>query len=239
MISTPLILLPGLGADSSLFSEQKKVLGSQLITPAWISPKENESLSEYCRRFSAEIILSLSQSGLREFFLGGFSFGGMAALELASAISQSHPGKVKGVLLISSGRTNKIIRRSFKLQSLIARNVPNSLLKMILEQQMLWQFVQMEQLNAEQTAQLKTMLNRLDIPFFKWSLGACAGWNPGEQTFFPKLKVPVFEIQGEKDPIIPFSSETGVVTLRGAKHLIQYTHAQEVNQWLNSIIQNG
>lgn len=238
-MSIPLILLPGLGADSGLFFEQEKVLGRKLITSAWIPPHPDESLSVYCQRFAEELVKQLTQAQVSEFFLGGFSFGGMAALETASALSLIHPGKVKGVVLISSGRTKKILRKSFKIQAWLGKRLPNSLLQMILEKQMLQQFVQMESLNPEQTAQLKTMLSRLDIHFFKWSLGACAGWNPGEQYLVPELKFPVFEIQGEKDPIIPSSSETGVVTLRGAKHLIQYTHAQEVNQWLNSITQNG
>jgi len=239
VMGVPFILLPGLGADSGLFSEQKKFFGEQLLTLHWIAPEKNETLSEYCLRFSTVLMQNISQLGVKEFFLGGFSFGGMAALELASTLSLSHPGKVKGVLLISSGRTSKIIRRSFKFQASVGRKVPNTLLKMILEQQMLQQFVHTENLNAELTDRLKTMLNTLDIQFFKWSLGACAAWNPQERYLSPQLEFPIFEIQGENDPIIPFSTETGVITLRGAKHLIQYTHAQEVNQWLSSITQNG
>lgn len=234
-----LILFPGLGADSCLFSEQRKFFGDRLFTPDWIVPRGSEELSEYCHRFAPQL---LSSSVLRDkstVYLGGFSFGGMAALELASFINQKNPGKVKGVVLISSGRTKQIIRVSFRIQALIGAQLPQKFLEWALYQQMIHQFVKSEKLNAKHAKELSMMLKKIDIVFFKWSLRACATWNPKSNYLPPQISFPVFEIQGENDPIIPFSSESDVVTLTGAKHLIQYTHSREVNQWLEQIIQNG
>lgn len=239
MKSPTLILFPGLGADSSLFAEQKKSFGDSLFTPDWIVPKSSEGLSEYCHRFAPQLLSSTVLRDKSAFYLGGFSFGGMAALELAAFINQKNPGKVKGVVLISSGRTKQIIRVSFRIQALIGARLPQKFLEWALYQQMIHQFVKGERLNAKHANELSIMLKSIDFSFFKWSLRACATWNPKNSYLTPKFSVPVFEIQGENDPIIPFSSESDVVTLTGAKHLIQYTHSREVNQWLEQIIQNG
>lgn len=234
----PVVLLPGLGANTSLFLEQKKFFGDQLVTPVWIAPYKNENLAQYCNRF-AESLLKRELADYGEVFLGGFSFGGMASLELAHIFKTQDKLKVKGVFLISSGRTKKILRSPFKIQATLGSLVPDMLLKLVLEKQMLKRFLQDESLSAEQSSCLKEMVESLDVEFFKWSLKACAHWDPKEKFLNPQKGFSIFEIQGEKDAIIPLSCEEGVVTLKNAKHLIQYTHAKEINQWLDQIIQNG
>lgn len=234
-----LILFPGLGADSSLFSEQRKFFGDRLFTPDWIVPKSSEGLTEYGRRLASYLQsqpVLMSSNGI---YLGGFSFGGMVALEIADAVNQKYPGKVKGVILISSGRTQAIIRAPFRIQAIIGSILPSGCLKWALQRQLIYKFVRSEGLNSEHAEQLAVMLRNIDFRFFKWSLRACASWSPKDQYLPPQVSFPVFEIQGENDPIIPFSNESDVVTLTGAKHLIQYTHSREVNQWLEQIIQNG
>ncbi|NDC25771.1 MAG: alpha/beta hydrolase, partial [Proteobacteria bacterium] len=235
----PIILFPGLGADSDLFFEQKKYFGDRLFTLDWIAPISQECLADYCHRYADQFLGSSTFKESNGVYLGGFSFGGMAALEIGSAVHQKYPGKVKGVLLISSGRTQQIIRPLFQIQALIGARLPNGILKWVLNQQLVHGFLERESLSAEQAAQLATMLKKIDFSFFKWSLIACATWNPGVRYQSAQAPFPIFEIQGEKDPIIPFSNESEVVTLSGAKHLIQYSHSREVNQWLEQITHNG
>jgi len=234
-MKTPIILFPGLGADHNLFLEQKKAFGTQIITPSWIPAQKNESLSQFSKRYS-EHLLKNELSQFSGGFLGGFSFGGMVALELSNLFSQSGTFKVKGVLLISSGRTNSIIENSFKWKAKIAAKFPKSLLKWILKKQMLSQFIRTENLTPEQADCLKRMTAHLDMNFFQWSLLACSKWNPGRRFSSSSVGFPILEIQGEQDQIIPFSKEPGVTTLSNAKHLIQYTHPQETNQWIRKAV---
>src|SRR5262245_33260701 len=75
--TTPrLIMLPGLGADARLLTPQAAAFPG-LVTPAWIEPKRNESLPDYAARFAATFALS------QDTIIGGVSFGGMVALEIA------------------------------------------------------------------------------------------------------------------------------------------------------------
>ncbi|NBX76891.1 MAG: hypothetical protein EBQ92_10090 [Proteobacteria bacterium] len=238
-MARPIILFPGLGADSGLFFEQKKHFGERLFTPDWIAPKSGEGLSQYCHRFAEQLLGTPVFRDSNGVYLGGLSFGGMAALEISSVVQQKHPGKVKGVLLISSGRTKQIIQPLFRIQAMIGARLPNIFLKWGLNRELAHGFLEAESLNSEQAEQLSAMLDKLDFNFFKWSLGACATWNPGDRYQSLQTPFPIFEIQGEKDTIIPFSKEASVVTLSGAKHLIQYTHSREINQWLEQNTHGG
>ena len=70
------IFLPGLGADGRLFASQREVF-PDLITPPWLPPAPHEDLAQYAVRLAGTLPL------IRPLFLGGCSFGGMAAYEMA------------------------------------------------------------------------------------------------------------------------------------------------------------
>lgn len=88
---TALVLLPGLGADLRLLAPQRRAF-LDLIVPEWLEPKPRESLARYAERMARSLDLHVP------FCLGGVSFGGMVALEMARWMS---PRKV---LLIASCR---------------------------------------------------------------------------------------------------------------------------------------
>lgn len=80
--------ISGLGADARVFQFLK--LPIEIITIDWLSPKRNESLSEYAARLIPQINIK------QEFILLGVSFGGLIALELSKLL------KPKATILISS-----------------------------------------------------------------------------------------------------------------------------------------
>ena len=71
-----LIMLPGLGADERLFEPQRAAFPG-LEVPPWLPHEPEESLDAYARRMAATIWPS------EHFYIGGASFGGMVALEMA------------------------------------------------------------------------------------------------------------------------------------------------------------
>ncbi|MFZ1934503.1 MAG: thioesterase domain-containing protein, partial [Thermoguttaceae bacterium] len=73
-----LILLPGLGADHRLLEPQRAAF-PQLIVPPWIPPRKHESLPQYAERM-AQTVAPPHDVPL---VLGGVSFGGMLAYEMA------------------------------------------------------------------------------------------------------------------------------------------------------------
>jgi surfactin synthase thioesterase subunit len=237
-MKTPIVLFPGLGADSKLFIEQKKHFGDRVMTPDWISPQKDENLEQFSHRF-ADHLMAHELAHFSEVFLGGFSFGGMLSHELANVLSAQHRPKIKGVILISSGRTQHILKDFFKAQAAVGSRMPDSLLRFILEKQMLQKFTKEEVITLEQATYLKQMVDTIDLNFFRWSLLACANWFPEDRFTKSEIGFPIFEIQGKNDEIIPLSREEGVMTLGEGKHLIQYTHAKELNQWLDQITQSG
>ena len=70
------VFLPGLGADGRLFTSQREVF-PDLLTPPWPPPAPDESLPGYAVRLAGTLPLA------RPLVLGGCSFGGMVACEMA------------------------------------------------------------------------------------------------------------------------------------------------------------
>src|SRR5213076_2537842 len=73
-----LVLFPGLGADGRLFEPQREAF-PHLKVPQWLEPRLRESLSEYGRRMAEGVV---EEPGV-PVYLGGASFGGAVALEVA------------------------------------------------------------------------------------------------------------------------------------------------------------
>src|SRR5687767_15566975 len=74
--SAPLILLSGLGADERLFAPQREAFPN-LIVPKWITPTPNESIQSYAGRLAQHV------DPRRPCYVGGMSFGGFLAMEMA------------------------------------------------------------------------------------------------------------------------------------------------------------
>jgi pimeloyl-ACP methyl ester carboxylesterase len=87
-----MMLLPGMAANEMLFEPQRRAFPG-LIVPPWSDPDPREPLACYARRMAGAIKLS------RPAIIGGVSFGGIVALEMAN-----HLGLAECVL-ISSIRT--------------------------------------------------------------------------------------------------------------------------------------
>lgn len=192
----------------------QRAMFPRLEVPRWIQPLPRESLADYARRMASKIDTS------EPFFLGGASFGGMVALEMARHV---HP---RAVFLIGSCRAPTGVPWSLRCLGRMARFVPGAMLG-VLHALAARSASRFGELTTEQHDMLVTMMCDADPRFLQWGGGALARW-AGARA----LDMPVHQIHGSDDRIMPcrFSSADMVVT--GAGHLLNVTHADVVNRFL-------
>ena len=210
-----LILLPGVGADHRLLEPQRAAF-PQLVVPPWIPPRKNESLPQYAARM-AETVSPLRDVPL---ILGGVSFGGMVAYEMARHL------KPDAVVLIASCRTRKSLwpiyslgRWLLPLIPIQAWNVAKLLSGPVLRIKHRRSVAKRELLTA--------IFKQSDSRFMHWVLQAILSWEP-----MPLAGTPVFQIHGGRDCVIPTRRVKADVLIPNGGHLINLTHADEVNALL-------
>ena len=214
---TPLILFSGLAADANIFVPQKIVF-PQLIVPKWPRLQPSDTLDSYCDRLADELNVQADA------VIGGASFGGIIALHVAQRVN---PG---AVILIGSVRSPRelpgFVRFFRPLRPLVA------LLPVRLMQFCCTPFASnMARRWSPLTSALAKQFCGSEPAVIKWSLARILDWK-GE----PTVSCPVFQIQGDRDRLLPmrFTKPDTVVT--GGGHLISLTHSREVNEFIHSVI---
>ena len=217
MNELPLILLPGLGADSRMFSSLATGL-PPIVTPRWIEPHRGESLVDYARRF-AEVI----DPG-RPFYIGGASFGGVMAQEVAALLPN-----VRGCFVIGSTCSDK--SRPWRIRVLL----PITPLVGILPRLAPWIVRLTGRWLRPATRGVLMQLSDTDPKFLSWGAGAILRWKPSEAV----ARVPVCQIHGSRDLVFPVGLTNPDYTVPGAGHLIAITHPKEVSQIIRQQIEKS
>ena len=168
-----MIMLPGMAADERLFEPQRRVFPG-LVVPPWIEPEPREPLDCYARRMASQI----DPRGL--VLIGGVSFGGMVALEMAY-----HLGLTQCVM-ISSIRSP--VELPWRLRALgpLARIGPTRLAATA-GWAARWLAPSMPRATARR-------LGRLAVPqstFLRWACWAVLRWQPTPEA----LRIRVHQIQ--------------------------------------------
>lgn len=208
-----LILLPGLGADERMYEPQRAAF-PRLEVPRWPVPRRRETLAGFARRIADQI----DPAG--PLFLGGSSFGGMVALEAARYLNP------RAVFLIGSCRSPRSVPWGFRLGARVGRFAPGPILRVIhaLSSRSTRMF---GHLNAEQHAMMVEMMRQADPAFIQWGGHALTRWAGADE-----LPMPVYHIHGGGDRIMPCRLVSPDVIVPGAGHLLNVTHAGEVNRFL-------
>lgn len=208
-----LVLLPGLGADERLFAPQSKAF-PHLHVPSWLRPNQGESLASYGQRMADGI------DGAKPFYLGGVSFGGVVALEMATHLSPL------AVILIGSCTSARSIPTYARALGFLARGLPSRMFQVprIAMDFLAYRF---GAVNAAQRELLFQMMKVTPPSFIKWGCSAIMKW-----TYAGTAKMPVHHIHGSADKIIPADLVKADVIVEGAGHLVNLTHPQEVNSFL-------
>jgi pimeloyl-ACP methyl ester carboxylesterase len=212
-----IIMLPGMAADERLFEPQRQAFPS-LIVPPWIEPEPDEPLVSYARRMASQI----EPAGL--VLIGGVSFGGMVALEMADHLGLSE------CVLISSIRSPEELPWRLRTLRPIARIGPVRL-GATAGWAARWLAPSMPRATARR-------LGRLAAPqsaFLRWACWAVLRWQPTLEA----LRVRVHQIHGSADRTFPLRYTHPGQIVVGGGHLLTLTHPTEVNEFLASTRASG
>lgn len=223
-MSRVLVLLPGLGADQRLFDPQRRQF-VDLVAPPWLEPLARESLASYAERMSERIRDSVPANS--RIVLGGVSFGGMLAAQMAPLL------KPDAIVLIGSALHPSEI--SFKLRTMAFAGkwmpVPPSATTRIMGRAFIRTLGPMKR---EHRHFLETMIDAIPFSFLRWAGDAIFGWE-GRAKFECRL----VRLHGDRDRIIPLPKHGLVHVIRGAGHVPSVSHADEVNQHLHAALRNA
>jgi pimeloyl-ACP methyl ester carboxylesterase len=238
-----LILIPGLGANRLLFEPQRHHFDQDLFLPDWTPPiftkvegkkPVPEALADYARRLAErwkETVLAKPEVR-RAYWLGGVSFGGMIALEAASyLVEEGLPPK--GLFLIASTRSSAALPGGIRLGLKCLRLIgPKNAAK--LRPWIRGRVIKREGLNELDERLFRRMAESVDIELVLWGAAAMLGWSCDESRAkaLAAKGVRIHQVHGDNDWAIPFRPGRADKVIHGGRHLINITHAEEVNEYL-------
>lgn len=213
----PIILLPGMAADERMFAAQVAAFPNLHVQP-WVPPLPRESLRGYAAR-----LVPLIDPG-RPCLVGGASFGGVVALEMATQM------RALGCLLIGSIRSPEDLpwRWRWRLLRPIAALGPDALQVLA-------------RLTVQVTGSLLAVgttrrLQRLACPeatFVRWAMCSVVRWRRSPEV----RRVRVFHIHGEADRVLPISLARPDVVVPGGSHALSIFNPVAVNKFIAWVLQ--
>lgn len=205
-----LILLPGVGADSRMFEPQRAAF-PRLKVPAWPEARPRETLRDYTLRIATTI------DAREPFALGGVSFGGMVAYELAGLL------RPRVLVLIASARTPLAVPRPLRVLERVLRPLPDWLFDLGRPLYPLG-IGRSRHLPAEYRRIMWDMLDDAPMRQIRGGCAAIMAWRPAADP-----PCPVIHIHGARDRVIRPPAYAHVSIADGG-HLINMTHHGRVNQ---------
>lgn len=205
-----LVLFTGLAADSRLFDPQRS-LPCDLITPEWIEPEEGERLPAFARRVADRIHWP------DRFIVGGTSFGGMLAAEMLPIV------KPDAAVLIATTLSSRAIPSMLRFARVVAKAIPDKAIRAAggYSRQFLNIF---RDFSDEEHQVFSDMLARTPIARLRRATSMVFHWNG-----VPAPTCPYVWIHGGKDLVIPVKKVEPTHVIPGAGHMVNWTHAGEVN----------
>ncbi len=214
----PLILFSGLGADASIFAPQKARF-PQLIVPPWPPPRPGDSLSDYCERMAS----TLSVTG--PCVIGGASFGGIIALEIARFLNP------RAVLLIGSVREPAHLPQHVRALRPLRRMTDWLPLTMLQ-----WSAGPLGTRSGRRLSPhlggLARQFGAADRAVLRWSMRQMLTWSEP-----PVVTCPVFRIHGDCDRVLPLRGKPEVI-VPGGGHVISLTHPEQVNGFIDQCLRS-
>jgi pimeloyl-ACP methyl ester carboxylesterase len=207
------LLLPGMAADERLFASQMHAFPN-LRVPRWIDPLPNESLRAYAAR------LALAVDPNSPCVVGGASFGGIVALEMAAHL------RTVACVLIGSVRSPAEFSWRWRRLRPLAYLGPDRLgwlADVLARVGKRWL--------PQGTARHLQRLARPEAAFVRWALCAVLRWQPSSVV----KQVRVFHIHGEADGTLPVELTRPDEVVPGGSHALSLFNAGEVNDFLRRV----
>lgn len=213
---TPVILLPGMGADEQVFARQKHDVPGVVI-PDWIAPRPREPLPAYAARLARVV-----DPG-RPCYVGGASFGGFVALEMIPHLD------VRGCFLIGSVRSSRELPcalRALRPAARAVRVLPFEVLQVV--GRILFASVRPD--SSSDVSILLDEMSRSDAAFLRWACRAVIEWDGPAGP----VRVPIHQIHGAADRILPPSRTRPDHVVPGAGHALSVSHPDAVTAFLRA-----
>ncbi|MEQ9097363.1 MAG: thioesterase domain-containing protein [Phycisphaerales bacterium] len=238
-----LILMPGMGTDGRALQPQRAI-DADVTVLEWLEPDEREPLDRYAGRLADGLDLkgtadrkapppSVAPGSVGPLYVGGVSLGAMIALELGRVLHARRErtgAPVAGIFIIGGAQSGEQIATPLRCSAWLARHTvfPRVLVRPSLP--IVARFVKFsEGLDDEQRRLVRDMLQDLSTPMLRWQATAACAWAlDGDPA------APVHSIHGAQDGVITRQEGEVDQMVEGGKHLINMTHADEVNAFIEA-----
>jgi pimeloyl-ACP methyl ester carboxylesterase len=208
-----MIFFPGMGADGRLFAGERAAFAN-LVVPDWLAPRPGESLPDYAARFAVQV-----DPGT-DCIIGGASFGGFVAVEIARHL------RARACFLIGSVRGPSELPLRIRTLRGVRRLLPRLPFEWAAPLATFSGAASGWAMGPAQRGVLRRLADA-DAVFLRWACGAVLTWPEP-----PPLAVPVFQIHGGRDRVLPARRTRADVIVPGAGHLLVVTHARQVNRFI-------
>ena len=210
----PIILLSGMAGDERLFASQTAAF-PKLRVQTWVPPRDGESLRAYAVRLAPLI------DPRCPCLVGGASFGGIVALELATHLP------VLGCILIGSIRSPAELPIRWRLLLPVAMLGPHAMRILAgMAARLAGPFLKKGSLRR---------LNRVTRPeagFLRWAICAVILWRPSSVT----RRIRVFHIHGSEDRVLPVGLVRPDVVVPGGSHALALFNPAAVNEFIAGVV---
>lgn len=196
-----------MGGDARLM-QPLRLLDAQVAAPDHIEPLAEEDLPEYAARVAKAHRIGPSD------IIGGASFGGMLAAEIAQQQD------VAGLILLGSCLDPRRLPWSYKWVQRVGGFIPDALLQFRSWPPLVrWRF---SPISAEAEACLISMVADCPTGQIRHFGRMAIRWRGAKQ-----LKCPAISIHGAQDKIIPLSAADPDIIFENAGHAFTLTHSRE------------
>lgn len=198
----PIYLLPGMTADDPVYARMLPLLPNAQVV-SFIDPEPSESLADYAKRMAPQF------SG--PCFIGGISFGGILAQEIARVVqpagciviaSIQNPSQLPPWLRLGRVFGGRHTSRVLNAVGSSAKCVPTSI-------------------RTSSTARL-TKLSGASGKWHRWATSAVLDWSPGSP-----IASPILHIHGDADTTFPVRYTTPDTVIRHGRHALPLSHPIE------------
>lgn len=220
-----IVCIPGLGANALIFKPQQTYFAERLYVPDFLQPKNHESLQAYSERWAVHLKNSLS----KPYVLVGMSMGGMFVQELSQYLD------AKALILLGSLQKPMPHQTMHQWSEKIGQRLPKSILRAIRYCSPHW-VAFFEGLSRNEKQLMYQMSRQIEVDFYKWQAQAAAAWI--KTGFTGQYTCPVFRAHGGKDTMVFLDQPLGPndLFLPKARHLINLTHAEQINSFIEQCI---